>query len=260
MSHSVPSQPFDANALQGRVAVVTGAAGGLGLAICKQLEAMGAQVVRADISYPPEGSETAAGCSVRCDLASPEAIAALGQLVRRRYRRCDVLVNNAAISAQPVALENLSAELWDRVLNINLRAALLCAQAVVPMMFEQQSGSIVNLASIGAQAPTRMGAYGPSKAGLLGLTRQMAVEWGPRGLRANAVSPGMIRTPLSEVHYQDPQKLQLRTSHIPARRIGQPQDIASTVGFLASDASAYVNGQEMVVDGGFLRASLANLY
>lgn len=95
---------------------------------------------------------------------------------------------------------------------------------------------------------------------MLALVRQMAVEWGPRGLRANAVSPGMIRTPLSEVHYRDAAKLHSRTSKIPARRIGRPADIAQMVAFFASDASAYVNGQDIVVDGGFLQASLSNLY
>jgi NAD(P)-dependent dehydrogenase (short-subunit alcohol dehydrogenase family) len=143
---------------------------------------------------------------------------------------------------------------------VNLRGALLCAQALVPMMFEREAGSIVNVASIAAQVPTRVGAYGPTKAALQALTRQMAVEWGPRGLRANAVSPGMIRTPLSEPHYRDEGTLAARTSRIPARRLGLPADIADAVCFLASDASAYINGQDIVVDGGFLKASLNNLY
>ncbi|MBS3997160.1 MAG: SDR family oxidoreductase [Hydrogenophaga sp.] len=254
------STTFDPNALRERVALVTGAAGGLGLSICERLHALGAEVVHADISYPHGANDTPTGITVHCDIANPDSIRALGRLVQDRYGRCDVLVNNAAISAAPVGLEHFPIELWERIFSINLRGALLCAQAVVPMMFEQQAGTIINVASIAAQVATRVGAYGPAKAGLLGLTRQMAVEWGPRGLRANAISPGMIRTPLSEVHYSDPQKLQARTSNIPARRIGHPQDIADAVGFLACDGSAYINGQDIVVDGGFLKASLANLY
>jgi NAD(P)-dependent dehydrogenase (short-subunit alcohol dehydrogenase family) len=159
-----------------------------------------------------------------------------------------------------VALEHLPLDLWDRMLNINLRGTLLCAQALVPMMFASGAGSIVNISSIAAQVATRVGAYGTAKAGLLGLTHQMAVEWGPRGVRANSVSPGMIRTPLSEAHYREKNALEKRTSKIPMRNIGQPEDIAGAVAFLSSDSAHYVNGQDLVVDGGFLKASLANLY
>jgi len=252
---------FDIHALKDKVAVVTGASGGLGLSISQQLRAMGAQVVQVDISYPAAIGEAEGMLAVRCDIGDPVSIAAMGDLVRSRFGRCDVLVNNAAITASaPVALETLPLELWDRMFHVDLRGALLCAQALVPMMFEREAGSIVNVASIAAQVGTRSGAYGPTKAAMLGLTRQMGVEWGPRGIRANAVSPGMIRTPLSEKHYQEPGKLEYRQSRIPARRIGRPEDIAQAVAFLASDASTYVNGEEIVVDGGFLKASLVNMY
>lgn len=260
MASAIPSLTFDSQALRGKVAVVTGASGGLGLAICQQLRAMGAQVVQADISYDATPSDTEATLAVHCDIADAASIAAMAELTRSRFGRCDVLVNNAAITAQPVGLEVLPIDLWDRIFRVNLRGALLCAQALVPMMFEQQAGSIVNVASIAAQSPSRVGAYGPTKAALRALTHQMAVEWGPRGLRANSVSPGMVRTPLSEPHYRDEGALKRRTSRIPARRLGLPSDIAGAVCFLASEASAYVNGQDIVVDGGFLKASLSNLY
>lgn len=251
---------FSREALQGRVAVVTGAAGGLGLAMCRHLQAMGAKVVQVDIGCAATPAETDGMLAVQCDIADPASIAAMADVVRSRLGRCDVLVNNAAISAAPVQLEAFPVALWDRMLQVNLRGALLCAQALVPMMFERQAGSIVNVASIAAQVATRVGAYGTSKGAMLALTHQMAVEWGPRGLRANSISPGMIRTPLSEVHYRDEAKLQSRISSIPARRLGLPSDVADAVCFLASDASTYINGQDIAVDGGFLKASLANLY
>lgn len=246
---------FHPAALKDKVAVVTGAQGGIGQAIVAQLSSMGAQVVAVDLAAP-----TAGVLGLACDISQPVAVHAMAEQVRQRLGRCDILVNNAAISAAPVALEDFPLDLWDRMLHINLRGALLCAQALIPMMFDCGAGSIVNISSIAAQSATRVGAYGPAKAGLLGLTNQMAVEWGPRGVRANAVSPGMIRTPLSEVHYREAEVLQKRTSKIPARRIGLPEDIAQAVAFLASDAAAYVNGQDLVVDGGFLKASLSNLY
>lgn len=254
------SNAFDSHALQGRVAVVTGASGGLGLAICEHLRAIGAQVVQADISYPAAPTEADGLLTVHCDILDPASIAAMAELTRSRFGRCDVLVNNAAITSSPVALEDFPIDLWDRIFHVNLRGALLCAQRLAPMMFDRESGSIINVASIAAQVSTRVGAYGPTKAAMRALTHQMAVEWGPRGIRANSVSPGMIRTPLSEVHYRDEAVLKTRTSRIPARRIGVPADIAGAVSFLASDASTYINGQDIVVDGGFLKASLANVY
>ena len=257
---SATASPFDHRAFNGKVAVVTGASGGLGLAICERLRLSGAQVVQVDISYPAPPAEANGMLAVHCDIADPASIAAMAALVRSRFGRCDVLVNNAAITTQAVKLEDFPLELWDRVFHVNLRGALLCAQALVPMMFAQQAGSIVNVASIAAQVSSRAGAYGPSKAALRALTHQMGVEWGPRGIRANSVSPGMIRTPLSEAHYRDEAKLQTRVSRIPARRIGRPDDIGDAVAFLASDAATYINGQDIVVDGGFLKASLVNLY
>lgn len=250
--------PFN---LEGRVAVVTGASGGIGSAICAHLQALGAQVVEVDLRHDAEPRETVSGrWQVRCDVAEPRSTAALGALVRERWGQCDVLVNNAAITAAATPLEHMDLAVWDRVMSVNLRGALLCAQALVPMMLERQSGTVINVASIAAHAPSRNGAYGTAKAGLRGLTQQMAVEWGPRGVRANSVSPGMIRTPLSAAHYQDEAKVRTRIERIPSRRIGQPGDIAGVVAFLASDASAYVNGQDLVADGGFLRGPLTSLY
>ena len=248
---------FDARSLNGRVAVITGAAGGLGQSIARRLAGMGATVVLVD-RHLPVLVEFPDALSLACDISDGDAVRKLGETVAQRLGRCDVLVNNAGVKTTAVALEALSLEDWDRVFNVNVRGALLCAQACVPMMLAQGQGSIVNIASIGAQWPTRVGAYAASKAALIGLTRQMANEWGPRGVRANSVSPGMVRTPMSEGYYHDAQRVAARLSMHPLRRFGAPEDIANAVAFLASDASGFVTGQDLVADGGLMVAPLFN--
>lgn len=236
--------------LAGRVAVVTGAGGGLGQSIVTLLASMGASVVATDVREP---QGLPAALSLACDITREPDVEAIARRVRETFGRCDVLVNNAGYLATGARLEELSSEDWDKVMNVNLRGSFYCGKHFVRMMLERQSGSIVNLASIGARLPADSSAYGPSKAGVLGLTHQMAVEWGPRGVRANSVSPGLIRTPMSEAFYQDEHLHQARKAFVPMGRIGVPMDIASAVAFLASDASAYMNGQDILVDGGFTR-------
>lgn len=252
-----PTMVFTGDALKGRVAVVTGAGGGLGSAIAQRLNAMGASVVLAGISAPT--TLPSSDCmGIACDIADAEAVQAMGRAVEARYGRCDILVNNAGTKALPAPLEDLPIADWDKVFDVNVRGAFLCARVLAKLMLVRGTGSIVNIASIGAQQPTRIGAYGPSKAALLGLTRQMAVEWGPHGIRANAVSPGMVRTPMSDAFYRDEEQHAARMAMMPARRIGVPEDVASVVAFLATDAGAFVTGQDIVVDGGYLIAPLYN--
>ena len=249
-------QAFSGQALAGRVAVITGAGGGLGTAMVETLAGMGAQVVAVDIK-PPEHPRAA--LSLACDITSEAAIEAMATAVKERFGRCDILVNNAGIMAPVIPLEQLPVETWDKVMGVNLRGSFLCAKHLARMMLAQGSGAIVNLASIGARVPNDIGPYGPSKAGVLGLTHQMAVEWGPRGVRANSVSPGMIRTPMSEHFYRNEKLHQGRIKAVPTRRIGRPQDIADAVAFLVSDAASYMNGQDIIIDGGFMRTALMNV-
>jgi NAD(P)-dependent dehydrogenase (short-subunit alcohol dehydrogenase family) len=143
---------------------------------------------------------------------------------------------------------------------VNLTGVFLCTREFGRAMLERASGSIVNIGSIGAQSPNTSPPYSVTKAGVLALTRHSAVEWGPMGVRTNSVSPGFLRTPLSEVHYTNPDMLQLRTQVIPVRRLGTVDDIAAVVGFLASDAAAFVNGQDVVADGGFLHTTLMHVH
>lgn len=249
---------FSDKALMGRTAVVTGACGGLGGAIVAQLAAMGANVVSLDLKAAQPSME-GNHLSVACDIASEEAVAHAAAQVHKHYGRCDVLVNNAAILPGAVTLQELDEKLWDRVMSINLKGAFLCAKHFGASMIQAGHGSIVNLASIAAVVPNAVGAYGPSKAGVLALTRQIAVEWGQHGVRANTVSPGLVRTPMSEPFYSKPENHAARSAVVASRRIGVPSEVASVIGFLASDASAYVNGQEIVVDGGFLHTALMNI-
>jgi NAD(P)-dependent dehydrogenase (short-subunit alcohol dehydrogenase family) len=144
-------------------------------------------------------------------------------------------------------------------MNVNLKGSFLCAKHLARMMLAQGKGAIVNLASIGARVPSDIGAYGPSKAGVLGLTHQMAVQWGPRGIRANSVSPGMIRTPMSEHFYQNEKLHEGRKKVVPVGRIGVPDDIADAIAFMVSDAASYMNGQDIIIDGGFMRTALLNV-
>ncbi len=260
-SASTPLPPgmtaFASDCLSGRVAVVTGAGGGLGRSTAARLSAMGAAVALVDIDAPADlPSPDCLG--IACDITDPDAVQAMGREVDLRYGRCDILVNNAGTKALAASLEELPIADWDKVFDVNVRGAFLCARVLARPMLARGSGSIINIASIGARMPTRIGAYGPSKAAIIGLTRQMAVEWGPRGIRANAVSPGLVRTPMSDAFYRDEQQHAARIAMLPARRIGVPEDIANMVAFLATDASAFVTGQDIVVDGGYLIAPLYN--
>jgi NAD(P)-dependent dehydrogenase (short-subunit alcohol dehydrogenase family) len=250
---------FRDDSLQGRVAVVTGAGGGLGGAIVARLAGMGATVVATDLKAPAVSPDAKNTVAMALDVTDEASVEALAAAVKERFGRCDILVNNAGIMAPVTPLEELSTAVWDRVMNVNLRGSFLCAKHLARLMLAQGSGAIVNLASIGARVPNDIGPYGPSKAGVLGLTAQMAVEWGSRGIRTNSVSPGMIRTPMSEHFYQNEKLHQGRIKVVPTGRIGVPQDIADAIAFLVSDAAAYMNGQDVLVDGGFMRTALMNV-
>lgn len=255
MRHSL-SPAFRDDALQGRVAVVTGAGGGLGGAIVARLAGMGASVVASDLKAPDVAG---AAHTLACDVSDEASVEAMARAVKEKFGRCDILVNNAGVMAPVVPLEELSAASWDKVMNVNLRGSFLCGKHLARLMLAQGRGAIVNIASIGARVPNDIGAYGPSKAGVLGLTHQMAVQWGPRGIRANSVSPGMIRTPMSEHFYRNEKLHQGRIRTVPSGRIGVPEDIANAIAFIVSDAASYMNGQDIIIDGGFMRTALMNV-
>ncbi len=244
--------------LTGRVCVVTGAGSGIGRAVAASAAGVGAVVALLDRDRA--ACEALAGelsqrggrvLPIECDTSDPASVAAGAQDMQRTLGPCHVLVNNAGLlRAGP--LESISLENWNHLLSVNLTGYLLCAQAFGKQMLARGSGSIVHVASVAAHHPQpRSGAYSASKAGVAILSRQLAVEWGPSGIRSNVVSPGLIRTPLSEVFYQAPGVSERRAQMVPSRRIGTPEDIADVVLYLASDRAAYVNGADVAVDGGF---------
>lgn len=243
--------------LDGQVCVVTGAASGIGAAVAETLAAAGARVALLD--RDGAGAERMAGrlreqgsdaLAFECDIASETAVAAAAARVREALGPCAALINNAGM-LRPGALDAVSVAEWNAVLAVNLTGYLLCARSFAAQMRERGSGSVVHVASIAARFPqTGSGAYSASKAGVLLMSRQMAAEWGAAGIRSNAICPGMIRTPLSAKFYEQPGFEQKRAAVTASRRIGEPADIANVAAFLASPRAAYVNGAEILVDGG----------
>ena len=228
-------------------AVVTGGARGIGAAIVERLRADGYDVEVLDLV----ASDGVIGCDVTDAEAVREAAIEIGPV--------DVLVNNAG-AWRFGALEDVSAEDFAVAIDVNLRGPFHTMQAFGPAMLERGSGAIVNVVSIAAKhANPAVGSYGPSKAGLLSLTEQVALEWGPRGVRCNAVGPGLVPTPGTGNVYDDPRVREIRAGAVPAGRLAQPADIANVVSFLVSDDAAYVNGQVIYVDGGLSKALMTLL-
>lgn len=243
--------------LSGRVAVVTGAAGGIGGAIAAELAAAGAAValLDRDAEAATKAAEAlrAAGSTAfatGCDTTDEASVAAAFAATRAALGPAAILVNNAGI-LRPGPLSDIPVAAWNALMAVNLTGYLVCAQTARPQMLEAGGGAMVHIASIAASNPQpRSGAYSPSKAGVAMLSRQLALEWGPEGIRSNVVSPGLIRTPLSESFYQAPGILERRSAMVPGRRVGTPKDIADAVTYLVSPRAAYVNGAELLVDGG----------
>jgi NAD(P)-dependent dehydrogenase (short-subunit alcohol dehydrogenase family) len=246
--------------LSGRVAVVTGAGGGVGRAVAVSFARAGVHVAGIDrdergleVTRAELGEPRGAHIVVPCDTTNAESVAAASATIEKSLGPCNILVNTAGI-LRPGSLEKLSLAEWNAVLAVNLTGYFLCAQTFGRQMRALGRGSLVHVASIAAtHAQGLSGAYSVSKAGVVMLSRQLASEWGPQGIRSNAVSPGMIITPMSQSFYDTPGITERRTAVVPTRRIGMPQDIADAILFLASDRSSYVNGDEITVDGGFVR-------
>lgn len=241
--------------LEGKVAIVTGAAQGIGKAISLLLARRGADVVSADINIE-KAEETASeiesigrrSIAVKVNVADPEDVERMVQTVIERFGKIDILVNNAGITRDRLILR-MTEEDWDAVMDINLKGTFNCTKSCIRHMSRQKSGKIVNIASVvGEMGNAGQANYAASKAGVIGFTKTIAREFAQRGINVNAIAPGYIQTPMTEAL---PEKVKEELKRlIPMERLGQPEDVAQAVLFLVSEASSYITGQVLNVNGG----------
>ena len=248
--------------LNGKLFVVTGGGRGIGRGIVEELLAAGAKVAVLDKDPSGLGElkdfEGEYPLALSADIGNPESVEAAANEIQNKLGYVNGLVNCAGLFSPGTACEMDLAE-WDRVINTNLRGALICSRTFVPHMKQNGSGAIVHIASVSGHFPqTNSGAYSASKAGILLLSKQLAVELGEFHIRSNAVCPGMIKTPLSDSFYQDNEVKTSRERMTANGRIGLPSDIANATCFLLSNRSEYVNATELSVDGG-LESTLMHL-
>jgi NAD(P)-dependent dehydrogenase (short-subunit alcohol dehydrogenase family) len=229
-----------------KVAVVTGGARGIGMAVAKKFLSQGYKVAILDLDAAGVGD----AYSLRCDVSEPQQVKASVDSIVARFGRIDALVNNAGIAVFKPLLETTYEE-WARVLDVNLTGPFLCTQACAPVMLKTGGGAVVNITSIsGLRASTLRVAYGTSKAALDHLTKQQAAELGNLGIRVNAVAPGPVDTAMAKAVHSPAIRADYHDA-IPLNRYGTEDEIAAAVAFLCSDAASYINGQTLAVDGGF---------
>ncbi|NIQ06756.1 MAG: SDR family oxidoreductase [Candidatus Korarchaeota archaeon] len=248
--------------LKGRKGIVTGSSRGIGRAIARGLAREGADVV---INYHKSGEKAQKVAEkirsmgreslvIQADVTKKSAVKNMVKETMEAFNRIDFLVNNAGI-VRKGPMEDLSVEEWDRVIDVNLRGPFLCSKYIGKQMIEQRGGSIVNISSISGLHPEiYMGAYSPSKAGLIKLSQVLAVEWAKYGIRVNAVCPGAVETPMMDEAYDAPTALKARTEAIPMKRFAKPEEIANLVVFLLSPEASYITGEYIVIDGGSVRS------
>jgi NAD(P)-dependent dehydrogenase (short-subunit alcohol dehydrogenase family) len=238
--------------LEGRVCVVTGAAGGIGAATVETFQREGAKVAGVDVL-----TESPGDLSLQIDLTSEELVVDLYRQVRERFGRIDVLFNNAGISpTDDASVLDTTLEAWERVQTVNLRSVFLCCKHGIPHLLENdgpERGSVINTASFVAVmgAATSQISYTASKGGVLSLSRELGVEFARRGVRVNALCPGPVDTPLlKELYAKDPEQAARRLVHVPMGRFAEASEIASAALFLAAPESSFVTASTFLVDGG----------
>ncbi len=251
--------------LQDRVAVVTGAASGIGLAAAQRLAAEGAVIVVADLDEAQGGAiaDALGGMFVRTDVTRQADNEALYAAAWDRYERIDIAFHNAGISPpDDDSILTTGLDAWRRVQEVNLTSVFLGCQAAIPYMQRHGKGSIINTASFVATmgAATSQISYTASKGGVLAMSRELGVQFAREGIRVNALSPGPVNTPLLvELFAKDPERAARRLVHVPMGRFAEPTEIAAAVAFLASDDSSFITASNFLVDGGISGAYVTPL-
>lgn len=245
--------------LSNKVALVTGSGKGIGQAIAERFAREGASVVVCDIheqsaKVVADRINAAGGTAIglHVDVSDKPSVEALLTASLERFGRVDVVCNNAGVLDDFTPLGSVSDELWQRIIGINLTGCFLVSRAFLPGMLERKSGTFVNLASMAGLVAQAGGlAYTVSKHGVIGLTKQVSADYGPSGIRANAICPGAIETDLSRSFLKDAPEVLAVVESVPAGRQGRPEEIAELALYLASDESSFVHGASMVIDGGW---------
>jgi len=247
--------------LNDKVAIVTGASRGIGRAIAESFAREGARVVicgrKAQTLEEVAREIGPSAVPMVCHVGRSDQIQSMVDQVTRDFRRIDILVNNAATNVAQVPCLDIDEGMFDKMVEINLKSAFRLTQQVAPGMCERGSGSIINISSISGVRPQLEGMlYSMTKAALIMMTQSYALELGPKGVRVNAIAPGLIQTQLSAYYWQDPERRDQRIAQQPIRHLGQPKEVAEAAVLLASDGASYITGQTWVIDGGRLLSSL----
>jgi NAD(P)-dependent dehydrogenase (short-subunit alcohol dehydrogenase family) len=251
--------------LQDRVAVVTGAGSGIGLASAKRMAAEGAKIVAVDIDEQAgkQAAEQTGGRFIAADVASEDDVKRLFDEVATAYGRIDIAFNNAGISPpDDDSILTTGIDAWRRVQEVNLTSVYLCCKYVIPHMQAAGKGSIINTASFVAVlgAATSQISYTASKGGVLAMSRELGVQFAREGIRVNALCPGPVNTPLlRELFAKDPERAARRLVHVPMGRFAEAAEIAAAVAFLASDDSSFITASQFLVDGGIAGAYVTPL-
>lgn len=244
--------------LTGQVAIITGSSRGIGRSIAEQMARAGARVVISSRKAEPcetvaEAIRAAGGeaVAIPCNISDKAQLNALVDQTLATWGRLDILVCNAAVNPYFGSMAEMPEEAYDKVMNCNVKSNFLLCNMAARHMAANKNGSIIIVSSIGGnQGSATLAAYGISKAADFSLAKNLAIEWGPRGIRANCIAPGLIKTDFSRALWENPKLLKNVEDGTPVRRIGEPEDIGGVAVFLASRAAAYITGQTLNVDGG----------